>query len=328
MTSSPSTNLLQPLQTELAQFQGKRIFFEPLEGNNGDNLIGMGGLELLRRVGVKFVRSPHQAEAIVVNGGAGMTDIWGHGFKVLKNYNQHYSSIPLIVLPSSFIFSKTDFPTLFRERTSPAFIYTRERYSLKILEDLNFPGDVRLGIDDDMAFYLKDAAYIQKLRAKTAQKHILIVERNDPESVTNNRQSQQTTKPSSSWKRQIPPAIKMTIKRQLLWRMKRRAVGKNIAEMDLQSPFTQEWQKQILEDYPNLQDLPVCAADISDPEICSFDRFGQLIAEAAVVVTTRLHVGILAAMLDKPTYLKSGSYHKIRGIFEYSLADKDNVWLI
>lgn len=311
-----------PLKTELSPYSGKKVFFDPLEGNNGDLLIEMGGVEILRRVGTKLVRDPKDADVIVINGGAAMTDIWSHGFRVLENYNRLYPKTPLVILPSSFAFTKTDFPALFRDRIAPAFVYARERFSLKLLEDLTFPDTVRLGIDHDMAFQLQDTPYLQQWKARRAEKHILIVERIDPESITD-----VYNPPTSSWKQHIPWSVKRPINEHLLWPLKRQKLANRLGQLGLHSPFVQEWHQRVLSDYPHLRELPVYAADISRPDLCDFDRFSQLIAESAVVVATRLHVGILAAMLDKPTYVKSGAYHKIRGIYEYSLVDRPNVHL-
>jgi len=319
-----SITTLKPLHAELAQFRGKRIFFEPLEGNNGDKLIEMGSHTLLQSIDAKLVPNPKQADAIVVNGGAGMTDIWLHGLGTLEKYNSLYSETPLIILPSSFSFTKTDFPALFRDRKAPALIYARERYSLKLLEDFTFPSDVRLGLDHDMAFHLKDTSYFKYLQTRETQKHILIVERDDAERVTNT--SHQPQKPN--WKRHIPWSIKRPINRHLLWKLNRRSIAKQLGELGLQTEFAQEWHQKVLIDYPEFGTLPVFAADISSPALCSFDRFSQLVADAAVVVSTRLHVAILAAILDKPTYVKSGSYHKIQGIYEYSLPERSNIRLV
>lgn len=314
----------KPLHVELAQFRGKRIFFEPLEGNNGDKLIEMGSHTLLQSIDAKLVSNPRQADAIVIIGGGGMTDNWSLGFKEIKKYSLEHPAIPLIILPSSFSFTKTDFPALFRERKAPALIYVRERYSLKLLEDFDFPSDVRLGLDHDMAFQLKDTSYFKYLQTRETQKHILIVERDDAERVTNT--SHQPQKPN--WKRHIPWSVKGPINRHLLWKLNRRSIAKHLGELGLQAEFAQEWHQKVLVDHPEFENLPVFAADISSPALCSFDRFNELIADAAVVVSTRLHVAILAAMLGKPTYIKSGSYHKIQGIFEHSLSERSNVRLV
>jgi len=75
-------------------------------------------------------------------------------------------------------------------------------------------------------------------------------------------------------------------------------------------------------------DIPIIASDVSDPSSASFSEFCQLISTAAVVATNRLHVGILAGMLGKPTIIKPASYHKILGIYNYSMRDMPHVELL
>jgi len=51
----------------------------------------------------------------------------------------------------------------------------------------------------------------------------------------------------------------------------------------------------------------------------------RLLRHAATVRTDRAHVSICAAMLGKETHVYPNDYHKLRGIFEYSLASMPNV---
>jgi exopolysaccharide biosynthesis predicted pyruvyltransferase EpsI len=331
MQQMSSLDFTYPLKDELLKYRGQPVFFEPLHGNNGDRLIEMGSLELLRKCGVRLVKKPEQAQLIVLNGGAGMTDIWLHGFRTLQSYNCKFPNIPLIICPSSFWFPQTDFAALFQARTSPALVFAREAYSLEILQNLSFPGQIKLALDHDTAFHLEASNYVQNLRSKSDRKHILVVERDDPESVTKPISSGLETRSSEdsfNWRNSIPKNVKRSIYRHITTPLKRITLAQSIGQRDFETPFTQACLQQVWQDYPAFQHLPVFAADISNPELCSFAMFSQLIAEAAVVVSTRLHVGMLGAMLDKPTYIKAGSYHKIQGIYDFSLADRDNVRLI
>jgi hypothetical protein len=79
---------------------------------------------------------------------------------------------------------------------------------------------------------------------------------------------------------------------------------------------------------PALAQLPLYADDIADPAVCGFGRFGPLVAGAAAVVTDRISVAMLATLLDKPTWVRPGTYHKVRGVFRSSLAMRRNVRLI
>jgi len=51
----------------------------------------------------------------------------------------------------------------------------------------------------------------------------------------------------------------------------------------------------------------------------------RLLRHVEEVHTDRAHVAICAAMLGKTTHVYPGSYHKVRGIYEYSLAGRENV---
>ncbi len=51
----------------------------------------------------------------------------------------------------------------------------------------------------------------------------------------------------------------------------------------------------------------------------------RLLQHVAVVRTDRAHVMICAALLGKETHVYPNDYHKVRGIYEYSLASRANV---
>lgn len=54
------------------------------------------------------------------------------------------------------------------------------------------------------------------------------------------------------------------------------------------------------------------------------DNIFSYLSKFQVVNTNRLHVGIAAALLGKTVNLYRGSYHKIAGIYEFSMAGKFN----
>jgi exopolysaccharide biosynthesis predicted pyruvyltransferase EpsI len=57
----------------------------------------------------------------------------------------------------------------------------------------------------------------------------------------------------------------------------------------------------------------------------TFSTYLKLIINAEAVVTDRLHVAILGAILGKKVFLLSNVYHKNRGVYEYSLSSYPNV---
>lgn len=57
----------------------------------------------------------------------------------------------------------------------------------------------------------------------------------------------------------------------------------------------------------------------------SLSAFVEAVARAERVHTDRLHVGVLATILGKPTTLYANAYHKNRGVYEYSLSGYEHV---
>ena len=52
----------------------------------------------------------------------------------------------------------------------------------------------------------------------------------------------------------------------------------------------------------------------------SFAEFTEAIRNAALIITDRLHIGILGYLLEKRVVLRPGAYHKIRGVYELSMS--------
>ncbi len=69
---------------------------------------------------------------------------------------------------------------------------------------------------------------------------------------------------------------------------------------------------------------PVLVQDIS-VTADNFNDWVDLTARARTVYTDRLHVAILATILNKQVVWYEASYHKSRGVYEYSLSDQENI---
>lgn len=298
----------------LSQFQNCQVFFEPLKGNNGDKLIQIGSEYLLNQLSISLVSEPNDADIILINGGGGLAvEFWNPEFKTLREYAQGFKDKPLVVLPSSYYFETSDFASCFNDRTAPTFLFAREKYSLKKIQQQQYQSEVDFGIDNDMALFLHESEFVQKLKKKATEEHILIVERFDLEAVTDKPRTQIAPQ---SVKTAIPKPI-LKVLRDINHKRKVRKTG-----------FSNTALEEIYLKYPFSRKLSVVSEDISKIEF-TFDDFTDLIAASAIVVTTRLHVGILSAMLGKRTIMKAGqgSYPKVRGCYEYSLLHLENVEL-
>ena len=298
----------------LGEVASTRVFFEELTGNNGDRLILQGAYDALGKAGITPVASPLEAETIVITGGGGMIESSRRGIGGLREHLDRRPEQAVIVLPQSYKFETLDFAALFEGRSAPVTLFARERYSLEILMGLDFPRGVRIGLDHDLAFRLKSGPFIDRLRGSAASKHVLIVERADGEATTAARH---TAIGVPAINRFVPAPLKIALKR----RIRAAQASRNAKTSD----FVRTMSRRVQELHPETASLPVFASDISDPGNTDFEGFCRSIAEAAVVVSNRLHVGVLAAMIGKPTYVLSNNYHKIAGIAAYSMGGMDNV---
>ena len=74
-------------------------------------------------------------------------------------------------------------------------------------------------------------------------------------------------------------------------------------------------------------DAPVRVSDVS-VTADSFAGFVDAVARAESVQTDRLHVAVLATLLDTPVTWYEIGYHKARGVYEHSLADRETVTFV
>lgn len=305
----------------LERWRGKRCFFVPLQGNNGDYLIELGAREVFERLGVSIVEQPELADVIIINGGGGFASgYYDHGYSILTSLAQDYPSIPLVLLPSTLLFSEELelFVTVLNERAESVWLYARDRKSFDSLRALPFNDSVSILLDHDMAFYLKGGALFEQWKGCLSEKTLLVVERLDLEQST-------LGNPYLNW---------MTLhhawfKRKWLRRFTQRAICGKFG----QTPFLRDAKSLYGQSRRHRNErLPekVLYEDISLEVLFDFDYFIDAIASASMVVTTRLHVAILAALFGKQVYLQpsGGSYRKIEHVYEQSLSDLKHVKLL
>lgn len=60
----------------------------------------------------------------------------------------------------------------------------------------------------------------------------------------------------------------------------------------------------------------------------NFNDLFKKIQNYDTVITDRAHISICSSMLGKKTIILNNAYHKVKGIYEYSLKDKPNVYFV
>lgn len=310
----------------LRQYEGKRAYRVPMQddngvdfGNNGDDLIQLGGERVLSKCGLIECDDPASADLHVMRGNGAMVRAYAKARRVLINAWNGFPEKPLVMLPATFHYPDDDFFQGLADRSAPVTLFCRERYSFDhLLKDHKIPPSCSIGLGHDTAFELESDKIVTG-RLNRPGKHVLIVERNDFEHPTKNKTfwNNEESSPRPSIFRHIPKSIKKPLYplRSLLRRKR-------------WTPFRDYCERVLAEQFPEFASYPKMIADVSDRSVCDFDGFCDRIADAAVVFSTRLHVGIYAAMLGKPTYVFEGPYHKIRAIYEHSMQDSKHVTFV
>jgi len=289
----------------LSTLRGKHVFFDPLHGNHGDRLLSIAAQYLLESAPFTLAANPQSANFILINGGGSMVDGW-FGLEQLARYNSKFPSHPLAVLPSSFYLTHSSLADITRARRAPLWLWAREEPSLNVLQHAGFTDKVHLGLDHDLVFSLARHPMIRELKHASAQDRILVVERDDWEGPTGRRRP--FSPPGLEF---IPERFRTVVRKTVLGPVRRR--------QDRASRFGQAALRFVNRWHPEAAGLDPLIADISLAETCSFEDFLQNVARASIIITTRLHVAILGQLLNRRTYLVEGSYHKFRGVFEYSM---------
>lgn len=283
-------------------------------GNHGDALIELGSRRFLERFQFEYVMQPEQAQLLIVNGsGSFAVELWSPGLAGLRRLAKKFTHLPLFILPSSFQVNESEFPFCFEQRTAPAYLFARDHASFARIADLEYPSEVFPYLHRDMAFELEGSDFLEDLMKSSQSSHILLIERFDREATTSAPRELHVT---NSWRSILPAPLKRLLKKGL-HRFRRQMSG-----------FTSSALSRLYAEMPVYKGLPVIAEDISSPVGFTFDQFNLLIAQAAVVISNRLHAAILAAMLGKTTILLSGHpYGKLEACYESSLKDYPNVFL-
>jgi hypothetical protein len=341
----PPMPRLGPLSETLARFDGKRAHLFHPRNDHGDRLAEMAAEAMLAAAGVYTVRNPDRADLMVVGSG-GMADDFKGGFEPIESFARRFPVKPLVVLPSSFHLHAADVARVFMSRIEPAFVYARDPHSIDILDSLRIPWPVSIGLDHDVTFSFTQTEFYTQLLATRSEGYVLVVENRDAgnstasHAIEKSNEKQNVAKFSVIPANSEPPANGAAdaqgpqddgVFRRL------RGIGRRMTSMlgrhpwpegAARTPFAKGAVERITAEIPRLAELPVYADDVARPDVCSFGRFAELVAGAAAVATDRLAVAILASLLDKPTFVRPGTYHKTRGVFRHSLAQQRNVRLL
>lgn len=120
------------------------------------------------------------ADVILIQGGANLNDMWGHGLHILRNIIKNSPLSRIIVAPQSYWFKNTRFQNLLKNSRQEIDLFARERYSHSLLCAMDLPRNAHVYLSQDSAFYLSKTDF-----HPTQGSYDLICPRLDKESLVN-----------------------------------------------------------------------------------------------------------------------------------------------
>lgn len=326
------TSALDALLTSL---RGLRVVIVPMTdrwgrtlGNHGDALMLRVFEQMLSMSSV--IKLPfsmaRDADVVLVPPNGALLEIYSFP-RLLRDRLQGLEKVPLVVFPSSALFELHDPSAIFEGRTAETHWFLREKYSYSHLSDRWGASLRRSGVELILSHdvVVAGSRYVPDLiGAPLRASHILVAGRSDREASPPS--SWQSSVTQASWLRKwsgqafmvLPESrLRSRLGRKLKSRQGDRAASGLLASLPTEELWRiDEWS------------LPQVRFDVSAPQLATFDEYRRALRDSAAVVTDRLHVAIPAALLGKPVYLVDGGYHKLRGVYEHSLASLRNATFV
>lgn len=307
----------------LAGIAGKRVFLYTPRGNRGDELIVLGISAMMRRAGVIAVDTPADADHILIKGGGVFIRAYLPLVQEVCGFINSHKNTPVTILPTSYGLADDQFASHIESRCGELTVFAREQKSFELLRNSGLSDRCILYHDHDSAFALNGSSWFEGLKIRKRPRHILVVERGDAEALI-------CSSGSRNWDMMRSfETLAVRLTRLMPGRyqpfIRDRIVRPLMERADSETAFAAAVRRYCQLDLESKNGLKYCVRDISDPSLCTFNGFCDYICQSSTVVTTRLHVGILSAMLNIPTIFIDGVYHKIRGVYEYSMKNWDHV---
>lgn len=291
----------------------KHFYFVPNQGNLGDMVIAEAEYQVFNFSQIKYDvldifndEIPDSNFHLVYGGGGIFIKHYKDGYMKILEIFQSKSFNKCIILPSSFnecddVIDTFDerFTVFCREQKSYDDCISKNKKAKFILSD-----DIALSLDFDMLNDF-DSKIVKDKVAKIHTKNLLTL---------NTRE----------WYRfkEAMQIAKESIELDTLINKNRVRIG-YLLRTDI------EKNNDIL--YANTFDISLLAVGscVDKGLVTPFvNMFKSIIDTFDVVITDRLHVGIMAALLNKEVYLIDNSYGKISGVFEKSLKKFKNVKIV
>ncbi|MDX2358776.1 polysaccharide pyruvyl transferase family protein [Dietzia sp. PP-33] len=303
---------------ELRSERGKRL------GNNGDRLLDLAFEKLVNEFGMTLASlESKEPDYLVLPPNGALVDTY-EAPSLLARRIATLPDKPLILFPSSALFRTKDPAEIFSGRTAPTLWILREKHSFDHLseqwDDSLQARNVTLALDHDVVVsgHRHIIPRFKSVSGSEGNCGLLVsrlgVEATDMRTETDLPSAGRIRNTAVSAFNAMPQYAKIAVRRQLT---RHRQLAAN---QEMISSLPPDLAKTLENIGETARDV-----DISDPTLCSFERFVEKISTAQYIVTNRLHVAIPGTILGKRVILVDSGYHKLAGVFEQSLQAAENL---
>lgn len=284
----------------------------PYHPNVGDTLIAMAAKLLLSRSGHRCLyysseftfdhRDISEETLIIFNGGGNFGDLW-RNYSVFRNMVlKKYPKNHYLIMPQSVYYQDTNNLCndiqLYSSLGSRITICARDEKSYVFLKT-HFTNNTILLVPD-LAFYTEKSFFV----SQTGNNRILFLKRNDSEFISHSKYDIVPEKAEiHDW-----PTLE-----KYWWIQNKYTRIKKLTHKDWYPNFLLHFEDRIWQKY------------ILPYNLRSGIRF---VNQYDIIYTTRLHVAILGALLDKKVYFFDNSYGKNSSLYNTWLKDCPNIELI
>ena len=286
----------------------------PYYTNIGDTLIWDGELEFLKNIPHQclgtcgwnsYPQTPLDKDTIVlITGGGYFGDTWRYGWECVLRGISHLKDNRIIILPNSIYYSDSELiksDSQFLAGFKDLIICARDLYSYDFACE-HFSNKVLMV--PDMAFCI-DTDNLRKL-TKSISKEVLYLKRNDKEFVT---KTEIVTAGGETDVRDWPTMDSPSVFQRII-----EHCGGYIAALGRRNLIPEKIQTSLLDIlYKDIYRMYLTKVGVG------------FISQYKKIYTTRLHVMILAILLDKSVEFIDNSYGKLGNFFSTWLSDCDIV---
>lgn len=271
------------------------FYVKPIKGNTGDTFIFDGLKSSLKMLGLKITMCTDEANTILIPGSS--ASLWDNGSFWAESATQ-FAEKKIVIGPSTFSSNFCDWHEKIKLQKNIKSLFARDCRSHEVIKSFSLIDYENIGLGHDSALYLSETDLFRKLRKVSKNEYCLVALRRDHEAHSPKYLNRWPTNTiGGRFEGKMKRLFRGVFLKQRLNMAKRYVSNKNVLYQDISL--------------------------LSNPVL-----FLEKINNAERIITDRLHVMIVGAMLGKKIYAIDTFYNKLQAVYKHSMIDWFDVQFI